>query len=110
MEWVQAATSRYQKHKRTVPSDQQVFIEWLLDNPNVEFTVAGLAKELDIPSSSISASIRNTKRWFGFTYSVKKFSERCKPFRRYRFSGFVDIETREKEKQLKKLMLNNVFR
>jgi predicted transcriptional regulator len=102
MEWVQAARKRYEKTKRPTRSDQQVFIEWLLDNPNVEFTVEGLAKELDIESSKISAHIRNTKRWFGFVYSVKKFSERCNPYRIYAFTGYKEESNTQ--------ILNNVFR
>ena len=106
MEWLIKARERFEANKRYQDSEQKKLIEWLLDNPNKQFTVASIARDLDIRPSSVSATIRNTKRWFGYDYTVVKMSERCLNYRKYRFTGFVD---RAEKKRTETKMINSVF-
>ncbi len=106
MDWVIKARNRFEATKRIQDSEQKKLIEWLLDNPYTEFTVAGIAEKLNIRPSSVSATIRNTKRWFGFVYTVKKLSERCNPYRKYQFTGFVN---RAEKKRIETKTLNSIF-
>lgn len=56
---------------------QAKFVDWLLDNEDVEFTVKMIARIFDVEQGRVSSSVRNMKEQYGFVFSRVKRSSLC---------------------------------
>ncbi len=110
MNWIKKARDRFYANRKKEGTDQAKIVEWLLDNPGVEFTTKSLSGILSVPTASVSYTIRNTKTFMGFKYESKPLTSNVRScLKSYKLVG-CEFKTNDLHKASKnEISLNSVF-